>query len=267
MEERQQKEQEELRLRLLEEERIKKELEEEERMIRKREEEEERQRLAEEEMRRKREEERERKIKEREEEDKRKEDEERIRKEKEKERIKLEEEEKIRKWKLEAKLRKEKDSNINESTYADSLASAAGLYIELEEHTNKLNKDLEKYKQSIREQNAKKEEVAKILKEYKLELLNSAVTKNSNQKISEHKKAQWLREEEALEREIQEKRILSFTKTLELNRLKKEFKKMEDYFEGLHIIDFEQLKIENNTLTEKIEDRNEEIHKLKNKIN
>ena len=26
---------------------------------------------------------------------------------------------------------------------------------------------------------------------------------------------------------------------------------MEDYFEGLLIIDFEQLKIENNTLTEK----------------
>ena len=52
-----------------------------------------------------------------------------------------------------------------------------------------------------------------------------------------------------------------------MNRLKKELKKMEDYFEGLHIIDFEQLKIENNTLTEKIEDRNEEIHKIKNKIN
>ena len=42
---------------------------------------------------------------------------------------------------------------------------------------------------------------------------------------------------------------------------------MEEYFEGLHLIDFEQLKIENNTLTEKIEDRNEEIHKLKSKIN
>ena len=52
-----------------------------------------------------------------------------------------------------------------------------------------------------------------------------------------------------------------------MNRLKKELKKMEDYFEGLHIIDFEQLKIENNTLKEKIEDRNEEIHKLKKKIN
>jgi hypothetical protein len=33
------------------------------------------------------------------------------------------------------------------------------------------------------------------------------------------------------------------------------------------VIDFEQLKIENNTLTEKIEDRNEEIHKFKSKIN
>jgi chromosome segregation ATPase len=42
---------------------------------------------------------------------------------------------------------------------------------------------------------------------------------------------------------------------------------MEEYFEGLHLIDFEQLKIENNTLTEKIEDRNEEILKLKKKIN
>jgi len=52
-----------------------------------------------------------------------------------------------------------------------------------------------------------------------------------------------------------------------MNRLKKELKKMEDYFEGLHIIDFEQLKIENNTLTEKIEDRNEEIHKIRIKIN
>jgi hypothetical protein len=33
---------------------------------------------------------------------------------------------------------------------------------------------------------------------------------------------------------------------LTLNRYNKELKKMEEYFEGLHLIDFEQLKIENN---------------------
>jgi hypothetical protein len=36
-------------------------------------------------------------------------------------------------------------------------------------------------------------------------------------------------------------------------------------FAGLHLIDFEQLKIENQTLNEKIEERNEELHKLRKK--
>lgn len=35
--------------------------------------------------------------------------------------------------------------------------------------------------------------------------------------------------------------------------------------DNLHVIDFEQLKIENQTLNEKIEDRNEELHKLRKK--
>lgn len=42
-------------------------------------------------------------------------------------------------------------------------------------------------------------------------------------------------------------------------------KKKEELAEGLHLIDFEQLKIENQTLNEKIEERNEELHKLKKK--
>jgi predicted RNase H-like nuclease (RuvC/YqgF family) len=39
----------------------------------------------------------------------------------------------------------------------------------------------------------------------------------------------------------------------------------EKLAEGLHLIDFEQLKIENQTLNEKIEERNDELHKLKKK--
>ena len=35
--------------------------------------------------------------------------------------------------------------------------------------------------------------------------------------------------------------------------------------DGLHLIDFEQLKIENLTLNEKIEERSEELHKLSKK--
>jgi hypothetical protein len=40
---------------------------------------------------------------------------------------------------------------------------------------------------------------------------------------------------------------------------------LEQLAEGLHLMDFEQLKIENQTLNEKIEERNEELAKLKQK--
>ena len=159
-----------------------------------------------------------------------------------------------------------KESNINESTYADSLTSTAGLYNDLNTHKMKLDQDLKRYQQSIEEQEKRKQDVYDILMKYKEELLDNAETRKGT-KIPRGEIEIWLGREKQLEDDLRHLRIQSFTKSLEMNRLKKELKKMEDYFEGLHIIDFEQLKIENNTLTEKIEDRNEEIHKIKKKIN
>jgi hypothetical protein len=159
-----------------------------------------------------------------------------------------------------------KESNINESTYADSLTSTAGLYNDLNSHKQKLDQDLKRYQLSIEEQEKRKQDVYEILMKYKEELLDNAETRKGT-KIPRAEIEYWLEREKLLEEQVRTLRIQSFTKSLEMNRLKKELKKMEDYFEGLHIIDFEQLKIENNTLTEKIEDRNEEIHKIKIKIN
>ena len=159
-----------------------------------------------------------------------------------------------------------KESNINESTYADSLTSTAGLYNDLNIHKRKLDQDLQRYQKSIEEQEKRKQDVYEILMKYKEELLDNAETRKGT-KIPRAEIENWLGREKQLEDTLRNLRIQSFTKSLEMNRLKKELKKMEDYFEGLHIIDFEQLKIENNTLTEKIEDRNEEIHKIKKKIN
>ncbi|CAF0848126.1 unnamed protein product [Rotaria sordida] len=53
------------------------------------------------------------------------------------------------------------------------------------------------------------------------------------------------------------------------NQLRKrelQLKSKEELAEGLHMIDFEQLKIENQTYSEKIEERNEELMKLRKKI-
>ena len=159
-----------------------------------------------------------------------------------------------------------KESNINESTYADSLSSTAGLYNDLNTHKMKLDQDLQRYQRSIEEQEKRKQDVYEVLMKYKEELLDNCQTRKGK-KIPQTEIELWLGKEKMLEDELRSLRVESFKKSLEMNRLKKELKKMEDYFEGLHIIDFEQLKIENNTLTEKIEDRNEEIHRLKQKIN
>ena len=49
-----------------------------------------------------------------------------------------------------------KESNINESTYADSLTSTAGLYNDLNSHKQKLDQDLKRYQLSIEEQEKRK---------------------------------------------------------------------------------------------------------------
>ena len=76
-----------------------------------------------------------------------------------------------------------------------------------------------------------------------------------------------------LERERQKElgvisvRIENIKLNNQLKKRKKELRSKEEFGEGLHMIDFEQLKIENQTYNEKIEERNEELMKLKKKIN
>merc|ERR1712098_261076 len=48
-------------------------------------------------------------------------------------------------------------------------------------------------------------------------------------------------------------------------KLELALRKKDELAENLHVIDFEQLKIENQTLNDKIEERHEELHKLRKK--
>ena len=51
-----------------------------------------------------------------------------------------------------------------------------------------------------------------------------------------------------------------------MEKLSEKLRKRDELGDGLHLIDFEQLKIENQTYNEKIEERNEELLKLRKKI-
>ncbi|KAK4469681.1 hypothetical protein MN116_007209 [Schistosoma mekongi] len=72
--------------------------------------------------------------------------------------------------------------------------------------------------------------------------------------------------EQNKEATVREVRLENIKLKNELAKLESQLKSKSELSEGMHLIDFEQLKIENQTYNEKIEERNEEISKLKHKI-
>ncbi|XP_048371236.1 coiled-coil domain-containing protein 96 [Sphaerodactylus townsendi] len=72
--------------------------------------------------------------------------------------------------------------------------------------------------------------------------------------------------EESKEKEMTEVRLENIKLKHRIYKLEASLKAQEELAEGLHLIDFEQLKIENQTYNEKIEERNEELLKLRRKI-
>ncbi|XP_043241942.1 coiled-coil domain-containing protein 96-like [Amphibalanus amphitrite] len=72
--------------------------------------------------------------------------------------------------------------------------------------------------------------------------------------------------EQQKEVEVQEARLESLRRETRLNRLEQTLRESEELAGGIHLIDFEQLKIENQTYAEKIEERNEDLTKLRRKI-
>jgi DNA repair exonuclease SbcCD ATPase subunit len=67
------------------------------------------------------------------------------------------------------------------------------------------------------------------------------------------------------EQELERVRLKNIHLRNQLRKLEGNLRRKEELSNELHLIDFEQLKIENQTLNEKIEERNEELLKLRKK--
>ena len=67
------------------------------------------------------------------------------------------------------------------------------------------------------------------------------------------------------EAELEKVRLKNIHLRNQLRKLEGNLRRKEELSNELHLIDFEQLKIENQTLNEKIEERNEELLKLRKK--
>lgn len=85
------------------------------------------------------------------------------------------------------------------------------------------------------------------------------------QQINDKFIAKWEKDEEIISQKLQDARITYLRQRNKAKKLTAELKHKEQVNDGLHLIDFEQLKIENTNLNEKIEERNEDLLKLRKK--
>lgn len=118
----------------------------------------------------------------------------------------------------------------------------------------------------LNEKQSKCQEIEAQFKALKNSVAKNAVFSRTGKKLKESMIEQWEIHEGLKDQEVHQYRLQNISLRNRHDNLDKIYKKKEQLADGLHLIDFEQLKIENQTLNEKIEERNEELHKLRKKI-
>jgi len=112
---------------------------------------------------------------------------------------------------------------------------------------------------------SKRDEIRRTFNHFKKEIAKQAENSRSGKKIPEHIIEQFEESEANKTEELEKIRLRNLHLRSELSKLEKALQNKERLADGLHLIDFEQLKIENQALSEKIEDRNEDLMKLNKK--
>ncbi|KAK3762148.1 hypothetical protein RRG08_024957 [Elysia crispata] len=102
--------------------------------------------------------------------------------------------------------------------------------------------------------------------EFKKQVALNALNSRSGKPIPPKDIEQYMVNEVKKEHDVVNVRLENIKLKNKLKKKEQQLKSKEELAEGLHLIDFEQLKIENQTYNEKIEERNEELLKLRKKI-
>eukprot|EP00041_Stephanoeca_diplocostata_P040378 m.1639299 g.1639299 ORF g.1639299 m.1639299 type:complete len:775 (-) comp34434_c0_seq1:557-2881(-) len=101
---------------------------------------------------------------------------------------------------------------------------------------------------------------------FKRKIAATAVSGRTGKTLAKHEVDAMLDLEETKHREVRQEQLKYFVLRNQVAKLEADLSQKEQLGDGLHFIDFEQLKIENQSYNEKIEERNEELSKLKTKI-
>ena len=130
---------------------------------------------------------------------------------------------------------------------------------------NNYNRQAVELQERFDDKDATATEIADSFMEFKREIARAAENSRTGKSIPRKIVAQFELTEKKKDEEVEKVRLQNINLRTKLRKLEQNLHEKEQLAEGLHLIDFEQLKIENQTLNEKIEERNEELHKLRKK--
>ncbi|XP_072044509.1 cilia- and flagella-associated protein 184-like [Amphiura filiformis] len=164
--------------------------------------------------------------------------------------------------------RQEMDKNVTdqEQRYLKYMSNLEDLRKQQEEEDEGLKVQQEELKDRRQEKLDWVEDEGMRFGELKKQVAMDAISSRSGKPIPQRDVELYLISEQKKEEEVKVVRLENIKLKNRLKKREQQLKAKEELAEGLHLIDFEQLKIENQTYNEKIEERNEELLKLRKKI-
>ncbi|OON17252.1 hypothetical protein X801_06912, partial [Opisthorchis viverrini] len=153
-----------------------------------------------------------------------------------------------------------------EQRYNKYISSLTELRNQYQKMQSSYQKQIEELKAVCAERQKEVDDAYRDFTNYKYNVGKKALHGRTGRPINPKDLLAMLNAEQKKEAIVMEVRLENIKLRNEVAKMEAILKSKEELAEGLHLIDFEQLKIENQTYNEKIEERNEELAKLKRKI-
>ena len=158
------------------------------------------------------------------------------------------------------------DASMNQLKYINALVNSTQVRGQMKQTQESYNKMAQELQAKLQYHQQRSDEMKASFKDFKRAVAESAEFNRTGKKLTKRELDRWEQDEDRIDAELQRERFTYITNKRKTRVVEEELKKKDKLAEGLHVIDFEQLKIENQTLNEKIEERNAAIHTLNTKI-
>jgi hypothetical protein len=150
----------------------------------------------------------------------------------------------------------EKTVTDQEQRYYKCLSQVNELRDELKRLQQQNSKAAVEMKRRLDDKQTKAEEIKAAFVDFKREILKGAENSRTSKPIPDKLINQFEKAEGEKDSDLEKMRLSNINRRNHLRKLEQTLRQKEKLADGLHLIDFEQLKIENQTLNEKIEERN-----------